>query len=234
MTAHGLAPRDPAASLRRRVVLRAPLFEDEAAAGPPGLRVGLLGGSFNPAHEGHRYASIEALRRLALDQVWWLVTTQNPLKPAVGMAPFATRLARARDVAAHPRIRVSAIEARFGTRYTVDTLARLRRWRGLRLVWLIGADNLLQLPRWRHWDQLMRLAPVAVIERHPYSYGSLAGAVAHRYQRQRCPESEVQHLVQRAPPAWAFLRLRPHPASSTALRSQTANAGRSGMQEQSP
>ena len=118
-------------------------------------RIGLLGGSFNPAHEGHLHVSQEALKRLRLDGVWWLVSPQNPLKTRVGMASFADRLAGARDLLrGHPRIAASGIEARLGTRYTVDTLDRLVTRTGCRFVWLIGADNLAQLPRWRRWRKL--------------------------------------------------------------------------------
>ena len=130
------------------------------------LRVGLLGGSFNPAHDGHRAISLAALRALNLDQVWWLVSPQNPLKPVKGMAGFAERMAGARAVARHPRIRVTDLEARLGTRYTVDTVRRLRaRAERHRYVWLMGADNLLQLPRWQGWVEIVRRIPIAVLDR---------------------------------------------------------------------
>lgn len=188
------------------------------------LRVGLLGGSFNPAHEGHRYVSTEALKRLGLDQVWWLVSPQNPLKARAGMAPLELRVERARAVAAHPRIRVLALESRLHTRYTVDTLRRVTAWREHAFVWLIGADNLAQLPRWRHWRQVMEACPVAVFERHPYSYRALAGPAATAFAGRRLEERDATALVRHEPPAWVFMRLRPHPASATALRS----GGRAG------
>lgn len=184
------------------------------------LRVGLLGGSFNPAHDGHRYVSIEALRRLRLDQVWWLVSPQNPLKAGTGMAPLAARVEAARQVARHPRIKVDDLERRLGTRYTVDTLERLVRWPGYRFVWLIGADNLAQLPRWRRWTRLAGLAPIAVFERHPYSYASLAGAAAVAMGGRRIDDAAAGSLIDAEPPAWTFMRLRPHPASATDLRRQ--------------
>jgi nicotinate-nucleotide adenylyltransferase len=186
--------------------------------GPPPLRVGLLGGSFNPAHDGHRYVSEEALKRLRLDQVWWLVSPQNPLKPKAGMAPFAQRLRQAAEIARPPAIRVMDLEARFGTRYTVETLRRLATWGDHRFVWLIGADNLAQLPQWRHWEELCALCPVAVVERRPYSYAGLAGAAAERLRAWRIADDRAGELVEQRPPAWAFLRFRPHPASSTAIR----------------
>ena len=186
---------------------------------PPVKRVGLLGGSFNPAHEGHLYISIEALKRLHLDRIWWLVSPQNPLKPVQEMAPFARRLAWARALAQrHPRIEVRDLEARFGTRYTVDTLGRLLRWRSYRFVWIIGADNLAQFPEWRQWWRLFALVPIAVFERSPYSYSALAGKAARRFAGARLPEREAARLADLGGPAWVFIRLRPHPASATAIR----------------
>jgi len=212
--------------LRRPVVrLQAPAAEtpDPPPETRP-LRVGLLGGSFNPAHEGHRYISLEALKRLGLDQVWWLVSPQNPLKDPEGMAPLAERLAGAAAVARHPRLRVLPLETRLGTRYTADTLLRLRRWPNHRFVWLMGADNLAQLPRWRHWRRIVESCAIAVFERHPYSHGALAGPVARGFAGARLPEPRAAELPAAEPPAWVFVRLRPHPASATAIRSRAAVA----------
>jgi nicotinate-nucleotide adenylyltransferase len=195
---------------------------------PPGARdlcVGLLGGSFNPAHEGHRYVSLEALKRLRLDQVWWLVSPQNPLKAAAGMAPLAERLASAAAAADHPRIKVLALETRLGTRYTADTLARLGRWPGYRFVWLMGADNLAQLPQWWKWRGILSGCPVAVFERHPYSYRALAGPVARGFDAARLADDRADELSLRPPPAWVFVRMWPHPASATAIRAGTARTG---------
>ena len=185
-------------------------------------RIGLLGGSFNPAHDGHRHVSLNALRELGLDQVWWLVSPQNPLKPVAGMAPFGERLESARRVARHPHIRASDIEARLGTRFTIDTLERLKGLQGHRFVWLLGADNLVQLPRWRRWREIMATVPVAVFERAPYSYAALAGKAAACFGAARVEEDGLRDLVTASPPAWAFVRLRAHPASSTAIRRATA------------
>ena len=207
-------PRRPP---RARLLLPLP-EHGPAPAVSPGPRIGLLGGSFNPAHEGHRYISVEALKRLRLDEVWWLVSPQNPLKPPAELAPLAERLERARRVARHPRIRVLDLEARFGTFYTVDTLRRLLRFRRYRFVWLIGADNLVQMPRWRHWWRIFRLVPIAVFERKSYSYDALAGRVAHRFAAARLPEERAFALADLEPPRWVFMRLRPHPASATAIR----------------
>ena len=181
-----------------------------------GRAIGLLGGSFNPAHEGHRHLSLEALKRLRLHQVWWLVSPQNPLKPVRGMASLERRLERARQVARHPRIQVTDLERRLGTRYTVDTLRALRRrFRSLRFVWLMGADNLQQIPSWKGWTEIFRLAPIAVFDRPPYARGALAGRAAQAFGRARVAPGVVARAD---PPAWAFVRMKPHPASATAIR----------------
>jgi nicotinate-nucleotide adenylyltransferase len=204
----------------RRPVMRLTLpAEPPTAPRPRPLRVGLLGGSFNPAHAGHLHVSVAALSRLALDQVWWLVSPQNPLKPVAGMAPLAERLAQARRLVHHPRIRVLDLESRLGTRYSIDTLRRLAGRPGLRIVWLIGADNLAQLPRWHRWRDLVRTAPVAVFERAPYSYAALAGKASRSFATERLADDRLPELAVTPPPAWAFIRLRAHPASSTAIRS---------------
>jgi len=209
--------------LRRPVVRQrlAPPSAGAPEARPRRLRVGLLGGSFNPAHGGHRRISIEALKRLELDQIWWLVAPQNPLKPRRDTAPLAKRLERARAVAAHPRIRVTDLEARLDTRYTVDTVARIRdRFAETRFVWLMGADNLATLHRWRRWRQLVDMVPIAIFDRDPYSYVALASVAAHRFESARWTADDVSGLVMAAPPAWCLLRLRTHPAASSAIRAE--------------
>ncbi|MEM8949788.1 MAG: nicotinate-nucleotide adenylyltransferase [Pseudomonadota bacterium] len=184
-------------------------------------RVGLLGGSFNPAHEGHRAISLEALKRLGLDQVWWLVSPQNPLKSRDDMADLPARMASAREViAGHPRLIVTDLEQRIGTQYTVDTVNWLVRKGNCDFVWLIGADNLLQLPKWRSWQTLLNLVPIAVFDREPYSYRALAGRVAEVYADYRIDVCDAQHLVRSVPPAWVYFRLRRHRISSTAIRSR--------------
>jgi len=163
--------------------------------------------------------SLEALRRLRLDAVWWLVTPQNPLKPVAGMAPLERRVTQAAQTASHPRLVVTTIEQELGTRYTVETLAALVRcFPRTRFVWLMGADNLTQMPRWRHWTQIFALVPVAVFARPTYCQAALAGPAAHRFHRSRRPESTAAHLADRTPPAWSFIRMRLHPASATAIR----------------
>ncbi len=186
-----------------------------------GKRVGLLGGSFNPAHEGHLHISRQALAKLRLDQVWWLVSPQNPLKSTRGMAPLEARIAGARAVARHPRIRVGAIEVELGTTHTAETLARLvERFPGIRFVWLMGADNLIQIPRWRDWRAIFAAVPVAVFARPAYSLRALASTAARRFASARIPGHAAGALADMRPPAWAFLRIRPSAASATAIRSR--------------
>lgn len=187
-------------------------------------RVGLLGGSFNPAHDGHRHVAETALTLLGLDEVWLLVSPQNPLKPQAGMARLAERLASARDVAGrHPRIRATAIETALGTRYTVDTLAALKvRFPRVRFVWLMGADNLVQVSRWARWMRIFRAVPVAILARSPYSQKALAAPAARRLSRFRLGDRAARGLGDRQPPAWVYLHTRLHPASATAIRARRA------------
>lgn len=197
-------------------------------AGPrhAGLSVGLLGGSFNPAHAGHRHISLYALKTLGLDRVWWLVSPQNPLKPTRGMAPLAERLAEARAVARDPRIAVTCLERDLGTRFTADTLEALaRRFPRTRFVWLMGADNLGQIPRWKRWERIFRTVPVAVFARPAYSLRALGGKAARRFARRRAGAGGIRGLAGRKPPAWTFLRNPLHPASATAIRAARARAG---------
>ncbi|MDX2145225.1 MAG: nicotinate-nucleotide adenylyltransferase [Rhodospirillaceae bacterium] len=180
-------------------------------------RIGVLGGSFNPAHEGHLHISREALKRLGLHQVWWLVSPQNPLKPQADMADLAQRLASARALAADPRIVVGNLESRLGVIRTARTLTMLRRrYPRLTLVWLMGADNLQQIPKWWRWTRIFRTARVAVLDRSPYSYAALAGKAAQRFRRMRTKAARV--VLKRRLPAWSYLGIRRHGASSTALR----------------
>ena len=188
-------------------------------------RIGLLGGSFNPAHAGHRHLAEIALRRLRLHAVWLLVSPGNPLKPTAGMAPLATRLASARTLCDGKRLFASAIESRLGTRYTADTLAALRkRFPLARFVWLMGADNLAQLPRWRNWRKLVKLMPFAVVPRAPSTYRALAGAAARRLRRARLPARAACVLAEAEAPAWAFLPASRHAASATAIRTACRRA----------
>lgn len=181
--------------------------------------IGLLGGSFNPAHQGHLHIARQALRLLRLDQVWLMVSPGNPLKPAAGMAPLARRLASARTLGDGRRIVATAIESALGSRYTVDTLRLLRRrFPNARFVWLMGADNLTQLPRWNGWLEIARTVPFAVLPRASYSGPALAGQAAQRLRRARFPARAAGLLAAAAPPAWVFLTAPQHGASATAIR----------------
>jgi nicotinate (nicotinamide) nucleotide adenylyltransferase/ribosome silencing factor RsfS/YbeB/iojap len=182
----------------------------------------LLGGSFNPAHGGHLHLSRLALQHLDLDEVWWLVSPQNPSKPVAGMAPFAERVEQAATVAANdPRIRVTDIEAKLGTTYTADTLRALRRrFPRARFVWLMGGDNLGQIPYWKGWQDIFRTVPIAVFARAPTSFKALAGRAAHRFAKARVPEASARRLALLPPPAWVFFHTRLDPRSATRIRTE--------------
>lgn len=183
----------------------------------PGMRIGLLGGSFNPPHHGHIYASELALRQLRLNFIWWLVSPQNPLKPARGMARFDTRFRAAKQFAHDPRIIVSDLEAQFGTQFTADTLRLLRRrFPGIDFVWIMGSDNLIQLPRWRRWQSIFAAMPVAVIARPGTAIAARVCPAARRFAFALRPPSVG--LVSATPPAWTILDGRRDPTSATAIR----------------
>jgi nicotinate-nucleotide adenylyltransferase len=220
--------------IQRRPVARInrPLLPGEDTRPQRRLRVGLLGGSFNPAHAGHRAISLEAIRRLRLDRVCWLVSPQNPLKPAGGMASFATRLTSAKSVARHPKIVVSDFEQRVGTRYSVDTVSRLQRSCRARFIWLMGADILLELPRWHAWQELMKRLPIAVFDRQPYSYRALRSRMAQRYRRGRRAERTAPALAERETPAWVYLHSRRQLESSTDIRRERSKRHRHAGQKE--
>ena len=183
-------------------------------------RIGLLGGSFNPAHAGHLYISESALKMLGLDAVWWLVSPQNPLKPKEGMAELDRRMAAARAVVGtERRIVVTDIESQLGTRYTADTLEKLTaRHRDTTFVWLMGADNLLQIHRWRRWSRIFHTVPVAVFGRPGYSLRATSSVAARRFARDRWPQASANRLDDTCLPAWVFLKIREHPGSATRIR----------------
>jgi nicotinate-nucleotide adenylyltransferase len=183
-------------------------------------RIGLLGGSFNPAHEGHRHVSLQALKRLGLDEVWWLVSPQNPLKTDDGMEPLATRVARARQVMGRdPRIRIDAPELVMGTRYTLDTVRALRRaYPRARFVWLTGADILPQFAQWRGWRELFGSIPIAAFARPGWSYPALVAAAPRAFARYRLDAGQARSLASSEPPAWCFIPSRLDSHSATAIR----------------
>ena len=186
-----------------------------------GRRIGLLGGSFNPAHRGHLHISQLALNALALDEVWWVVSPQNPLKPVEGMAPLGERLAQARDTASGTTILVTDIELELGTRYSADTVAALKlRFPAVRFVWFMGADNLIQIHRWRQWRQLFHTVPVAIFARPTYALRAVRAKAARRFARFQMKSRRAAELADQRPPAWVYLRDRLDPTSATEIRNQ--------------
>ncbi|HEX8642160.1 MAG TPA: nicotinate-nucleotide adenylyltransferase [Allosphingosinicella sp.] len=180
---------------------------------------GLLGGSFNPAHDGHRRISLEAARRLGLKEVWWLVSPGNPLKSAKDMAPLAARVVFAQRTSRHPSIRATAIEDELGTRYTIDTLrALIRRYPRRRFIWLMGADNLTQFHRWRDWRNIARTVPIAVVTRPGYDDEALTAPAMGWLRRFVRPAADASNWTRWRPPSLVLLRLPPDTTSATALR----------------
>ncbi|MGH6804318.1 MAG: nicotinate-nucleotide adenylyltransferase [Methyloceanibacter sp.] len=187
----------------------------------PNMRIGLLGGSFNPAHEAHREISLTALKRLGLDQVWWLVTPGNPLKDPSKLASLESRVEMARKMARHPRIEVTGFAG--GSAYTIDLLAELkRRFPGVNFVWLMGADNLAQFHRWRAWEEIFAAMPIAVLDRPGLRLKARASKAAQRFALYQVDESDAGGLARLEPPAWTILSHRLSGLSSTELRAKKA------------
>lgn len=193
-----------------------------------GQVVGLLGGSFDPAHEGHAHITREALKRFDLDRIWWLVSPGNPLKMQ-GPAPLEKRMARARDVMRHPRVEVTDIEAQLGTRYTAQTLEKLRvLYPQVRFVWLMGADNMAQLHQWQDWRSIMENVPIGVMARPGQRISARMSRAAALYAPYRLP-ARLSHLLARVgTPAWCFVNVPMTGASSTAIRATGAWSTQAG------
>ncbi|MFD2173833.1 nicotinate-nucleotide adenylyltransferase [Rhodobacter lacus] len=191
-----------------------------------GQRIGLLGGSFDPAHEGHAHITREAMRRFGLDHVWWLVSPGNPLK-AREPAPMATRLARARRVMRDPKVVVSGLEAELGTRHTAQTLARLvALYPGVQFVWLMGADNLAQFDRWEGWRRILALVPVGVLARPGHRMVTGQARAARIYARARLRAEKARLLPFARRPAWCFVQMPMSDLSSSAIRAGGGWRGR--------
>ena len=191
----------------------------------PGQVIGLLGGSFDPAHEGHVHITREAMKRFGLTRVWWLVSPGNPLKSR-GPAPLGQRMARAQAIMRDPRVTVTDIEARLGTRYTAQTLAQLKaRYPGVRFVWLMGADNLAQFHRWQDWTWIMENVPVGVLARPLDRISARMSPAARVYRRDRISGRASQLLGRSDAPAWCFVNVAMSRQSSTAIRAAGAWGG---------
>jgi nicotinate-nucleotide adenylyltransferase len=190
----------------------------------PGQRIGLLGGSFNPPHAGHRQISRIALRRLALDRVWWLVTPGNPLKSHADLAPLPERIARAAELAGDRRIVVTGFERDLQATFAAATLAVLRkRYPGTHFVWLMGGDCLVEFHCWRQWQEIFSALPIAVVDRPGYHLRALASPAGRRFAAARRPEARAATLAGEPPPCWTYLTGPLSPLSSTAIRRARAN-----------
>jgi nicotinate-nucleotide adenylyltransferase len=186
----------------------------------PGMRIGLLGGSFNPPHEAHRAIGLEALKRLGLDRVWWLVSPRNPLKDPSALPSLEARIEAAREIARHPRIDVTGFSG--GSIYTADLLAALqRRFPGARFVWLMGADNLPEFHRWRDFEEIFARVPIAVFDRPGYRLKARASRAAQLFAAYRVDETDAGGLADLVPPAWMLLT---HPLSGLASSAIRAKA----------
>jgi nicotinate-nucleotide adenylyltransferase len=217
MWSAGPAPRRPTAGRPQGLRLGFALA--------PGMRVGLFGGSFNPAHGGHAHVAETARERLRLDRVIWLVSPQNPLKPSHETAGLARRMDGARRLARGPAMIVSDAEGRLGAQYTIDTVRALKaRFPGVRFVWIMGADGLADFHRWRGWTELMREIPIAVVARPGVALKCHASPAARRFARFRRPAARAASLPGATPPAWVFLRAPLNFESSTRLRKRAATA----------
>ncbi len=199
-------------------MLHPPAFGD-------GQRIGLFGGSFNPAHRGHEMVALYALKRLKLDWVWWLVSPQNPLKDPSETGEYATRLAETARIARHPRFVVTDIEKQMGSRTTAETLRGLAPlFRRAHFVWIMGADSFANLHRWHDWLEIPQALPLAVLARPGYSLRALGGPAATRFSEQQIPSSLSARLAECDPPAWCFIPMPLRPESSTAIRQKRLRA----------
>lgn len=189
------------------------------------MKIGLLGGSFNPAHEGHYHISIEALKRLKLDAVWWLVSPQNPLKSTGDMAGYAQRVASAEHFCQkHPALSICEIEQQNGLKYTAETLQFIQETHPHhQFIWLMGSDNLAQLHRWKEWHNIMNYIPICIIDRAPHSHASLRSKAALAYQQHRVSPTQLAKKGAIKTPQWSYLFIPRHNESATRLRNEVGD-----------
>lgn len=194
------------------------LMADQMPALAKGRSIGLLGGSFDPAHSGHAHITLSALKRFALDEVWWLISPGNPLKTK-SPASLEKRIATAKNVMDHPRVRITSLEQELGTQYTADTIAALQnRFRGAHFVWLMGADNLATFHTWDRWEDIVSMVPIGVLARPGDRQRALHSRMARQYRFGRIPASDAAALARAEAPAWCFLNTPMQHVSSSAIR----------------
>lgn len=184
-----------------------------------GMQIGLFGGSFNPPHQGHLLVAEIAIRRLQLDQVWWMVTPGNPLKEHQDLEALDRRVQLSRDMVSDPRIRITAFEAAHSLRFTAQTLAFIKKYNpGVNFVWVMGADNLASFHRWQNWQRIANTFPIAVIDRPGSTLSYLSAPMAKKFSHARLDESDASLLARSKPPAWTFIHGPRSTLSSTAIR----------------
>ncbi len=189
-----------------------------------GKRIGLFGGSFNPAHEGHLYISEIALEKLGLDEVWWLVAPKNPLKDAASLAPFETRLKAAKKISEGKAIKVLDFENKQNLFFTIDAIHFIKEnFANHSFAWLMGADCFKDLHRWKAWAEIMNEMPIAVFPRSGYTKDALSGIAATEYNKNRLLGVQAPNLVVTKPPAWVYIDCKRHPASATKIRGQASS-----------
>lgn len=189
----------------------------------PGMRVGLFGGSFNPPHQGHALVAETAMRRIGLDQLWWIVTPGNPLKDHSNLASLASRLRQSEAIATNPRIKFTAFEAALGLHFTAQTLRYIqKRNRGVHFVWIMGADNLAGFHHWQNWQTIARTMPIAIIDRPGSTLSYLSSKMVKRFDYARMDEDEAALLPLRKAPAWTFIHGPRSTLSSTKIRNTQA------------
>ena len=195
-----------------------------------GRTVGLLGGSFNPAHEGHRHVSLYALKMLGLDAVWWMVSPQNPLKSKKDMAPLKKRMESAHAASLHPRIIVTDIETHLNTRYTADTLSALKKlYPHTTFIWLMGTDNLRQIHRWERWQDIFQMVPVCILDRPPRGDSVRTCPALERFRPFLLRQNASSRLKMAAPPAWIILHIPLNDMSATKIRGKRNGLKKNGF-----